>query len=171
MDALLRLIRHEELFPAFLHPIPDLCLASCRARSCRKILRPSPRERDDETNPGPFDQMKLFSQAIFQCHTPLCLIHEVGVSHWHHLSSSSQATGLSWPLSSSTRETDASEEHLSIRSLWELGCVSIFNQPNETHESDTVDSKACPDACAGMRAYWRWVHACMHAWKTVHTRG
>lgn len=98
--------------------------------------------------------MKLFSQAIFQCHIPLCLIHEVGVSHWHHLSSSSQATGLPWPLSSSTRETDASEEHLSIRSLWKLGCVSIFNQPNETHESDTV---------ASVQAWEHTGDGCMHA--------
>lgn len=41
--------------------------------------------------------MKLFSQAIFQCHIPLCLIHEVGVSHWHHLSSSS-GQGSYWAL-------------------------------------------------------------------------
>lgn len=91
-----------------------------------------PHGRDDETNPGPFDQMKLFSQAIFQCHISLCLIHEVGLSHWHHLSSSSRATGLSWPLSSRSRETDASEEHLSIKDLCRFCCISIFNQPQRS---------------------------------------
>lgn len=40
-------------------------------------------------------QMTLFTQAISQCHIPLYLIHELGFSHWHHLSPSIQATGLS----------------------------------------------------------------------------
>lgn len=88
-----------------------------------------PREKDDETNPEPFDQMKLFSQAIFQCHISLCLIHEVGLSRWHHLSSSSRFTGLSWPLSSRSRETDASKEHLSVKDSWNW---------RETHESYMV---------------------------------
>lgn len=60
----------------------------------------SPWEPDDKTDLGACDQGKLFSQAIFQCHCSLCLIHEVSLSGWYHLSSSSLSTRLSWPLSS-----------------------------------------------------------------------
>lgn len=107
---------------------PDYFLPFCfpylsrKAQSCRD-------SRADEANPGPFVQMKLFSRAIFQCHIYLCLIHEVGLSRWRHLSSSSGAAGLSWPLSCCSRETDASEEHLSVKDSRRLCYIYVFNQP------------------------------------------
>lgn len=36
-----------------------------------------PHERDDETNPGPFDHVKLLSWAIFHCQISSWLIREV----------------------------------------------------------------------------------------------
>lgn len=115
---------------SILHPRSSICYFkwSQDAQSCSNPCA-FPRERDDETNPGSFDQMKLFSQAIFQCHISLRLIHEVNLSHWHHLSSSSRVSRLSWPLSSLSRETNAFEEHLSIKDSCRLCYISIFNQP------------------------------------------
>lgn len=146
---------------SILHPTSPLCYPqwSQEAQPCSNSSA-FPHERDDETNSGPFDQMKLFSQAIFQCHISLCLIHEVGLSHWHHLSSSSRATGLSWPLSSRSRETDASEEHLSIKDSWRLRCISIFNQPQRNSWILYAGISQC--SCCLYR------YACMHVYHYFH---
>lgn len=81
---------------------PHLHIDLSRIQSCRNF-HASPPERDDETNPTSFDQMKIFTQAIFQCHISLSLIHEIVLSHWYHLSSLSHAAGLFRPLSSCSR--------------------------------------------------------------------
>lgn len=91
VDALHRLIRDDFPSSAFHTSNPNTAESSLKQKlpffSC---------ERDDETNPEPFDQIKLFSQAIFQRHISSSLIREVVSSHWHHLSSSSQAPGCSY---------------------------------------------------------------------------
>lgn len=123
---------------------------SREAQSCGKLRCFSPHERDDETNPAPFDQMKLFTQAIFQCHISLCLIHEVGLSRWRHLSSSSQATGGSpdhWAVAPGRRMPPRNICQSNSRGGFAAFPSSINHK--ETHESYMLESGNSPDACRG----------------------
>lgn len=103
-------------------------------------LHAFPQEREDETNLGPFVQIKLFSQAIFQCHISLSLIHEVDLSHWYHLSSSSQATSFTLGRLMSQRNICQSKI---------CGGYYAFPFPinhKEAHESYMLESGKSPEA-------------------------
>lgn len=71
------LMRHNLLGLHSTRQISTLLFLDVRKVVHAETTMISPHERDDETNPGPFDHVKLLSWAIFHCQISSWLIHEV----------------------------------------------------------------------------------------------